>query len=381
VLFTAIEAAWERQPQARVAEQRRAEFAARERAAQSMFRDAPAVSLENWSDRWTMREGFAKYAGEFAMPLWLPGERAQTKEALASERRYFEAVVLATKLRTAGEVREAYWAVRLAQVDVELAALRDREARALADDLERRLKAGVIARTDAQTGRIQVQLAQSALAQAQSLLFRALRGFEQLTGFSQLPELASAAALETLDPSAQSAALHPGLQALESAVDAARANLKLQGIANRDVPELGVGAFRERSRSISPFENIVTLRVRIPLSTEQRNAPRIAAASVVLGDAQANLQFEQTRLAAERSSTQRELASAREVLALAQSRRVLALDNQRLIARAFDLGEADLPTRLRAQNEFLDAELALRRAELEQQRAISRVNQAFGLLP
>lgn len=384
-LHEAVESAWLRQPQARAAAMRLAELDARGQAAESFSRNAPAVTVENWSDRWAKAEGFAKYAGEFAFPLWLPGERERTRASIAADRGYVEAVIAATKLRVAGEVREAFWAAQLAQQEVEVALLRRDEALRLSDDLQRRLRAGVVARVDAQAALAQVQLAEAALSTAQAAAFRTLRVFEQLTGLRQLPafrgEVEPRSVPGTTTGDAVSVGAHPGLNAAQRLVEAARASLNLVATTNRDGPEIGVGMFRERSRAVNPFENIVTLRLRIPFATESRNAPRVAAANVALMEAEAQADLERERLLAELASAEREAQSAAANVGLAQSRRDLATDNRRLTVRAFDLGEADFPTRLRAQTEFFDAELAARRAATELQRARSRVAQAQGWMP
>ena len=46
-----------------------------------------------------------------------------------------------------------------------------------------------------------------------------------------------------------------------------------------------------------------------------------------------------------------------------------------------DITAANLPTRLRADNERFDAELAHAKARVETLRAIAKLNQAFGILP
>ena len=66
---------------------------------------------------------------------------------------------------------------------------------------------------------------------------------------------------------------------------------------------------------------------------------------------------------------------------LTEARFTLAADTQRLLAKAFALGELDLISRLRAENERFEAELNFTRAGLEATRAISRLNQALGVLP
>lgn len=385
VLKDAASAAWSRQPQFQVAEQRRLEFAVRLRATEALTRDAPAVTIENWSDRWTMRDGFAKYAGEFALPLWLPGERAQTKASIIAEKAYFEAVVQATQLRVAGEVREAFWAVSAARIERSVAQLRLDEAQRLYADLERRLRAGVSARTDAQSALSQVQLARGALASAEQAVFRAERTFAQLTGMP--PPQAPFKAPPAGPPASMNGSVgtapaeHPALTATRLAEASARSALRLAAMTNRDTPELGIGAFRERSTSRSPFENIVTLRLRIPLATESRNAPRIAQANTMLIEALSQSQFEQSRLQSELEIAQREFDFSATPLEAAERRLALALDNDSLVAKAFALGEVDFATRLRIQIERIDAELMLNRASLERQRAASRLLQAQGLLP
>ena len=98
-------------------------------------------------------------------------------------------------------------------------------------------------------------------------------------------------------------------------------------------------------------------------------------------EAQAAFGLERARLAAEREAARRELGQAREVMRLSEARFVLAADTQQLLAKAFALGELDLIARLRAENERFEAELNFTRAKLEAARAVSRLNQAQGVLP
>jgi len=59
----------------------------------------------------------------------------------------------------------------------------------------------------------------------------------------------------------------------------------------------------------------------------------------------------------------------------------LSTEVQALVAKAYRLGESDLPTRLRADSEKFEADLSLARARVGLQRAVSQLNQALGLLP
>ena len=122
---------------------------------------------------------------------------------------------------------------------------------------------------------------------------------------------------------------------------------------------------REREQFGTAYDNSVRVAVRIPLAAQSRNAPRMTAANAELIEAQARLVLEQDRLQAEIDAAQAELTQARAVEALAEERFRLAADTQGLHDKAFRLGELDLPSRLRSENERFDAELALSRARLE----------------
>jgi cobalt-zinc-cadmium efflux system outer membrane protein len=149
----------------------------------------------------------------------------------------------------------------------------------------------------------------------------------------------------------------------------------------RDPPEVTLGVQREREMLDEPATNALFLRLRIPFATAARNRPRIAAANVEVIEARATYELERRRIEAEVEAARREYEYASSAIALAERRFALATDTQRLSARGFTLGEFDLVTRLRAENERFDAELALQRARHEASRAASKLNQAYGILP
>jgi cobalt-zinc-cadmium efflux system outer membrane protein len=73
-------------------------------------------------------------------------------------------------------------------------------------------------------------------------------------------------------------------------------------------------------------------------------------------------------------------AAERQFALAAQSSR-LATDNLRLAERAFALGETDLPTLLRVRAASWDADANLERRRFARAGAVSRWNQAIGVLP
>jgi cobalt-zinc-cadmium efflux system outer membrane protein len=375
-LKEAVEAAWSRQPEARALHARRDEAAARRDAASSLFPGAPSIGLSQRTDRFNQNRGERETEAEIAVPLWMPGTRSAARRLAEAETGQLDARTLASRLKIAGEVREAYWQARFAQNDRDLALRKLREASLLLEDVERRFNAGDLARADFNQARVAERLAQALKAEAETRVLRSQKLFAALTGLSQLPE-----AGEPLPDARQLPAIHPLLAFSNTAVDVGQARLAQASAERRDPPELAVGFVRERAAAGDAYDNSVRLAVRIPLSTQSRNAPRITAANAELIEAEATLLLERERIQADAETARAEFEQAKAVQALAEERYRLASDTQELYAKAFRLGELDLPTRLRSENDRYEAEQALTRAQLEAGRAISRLNQALGLIP
>jgi len=375
-LRDAVEAAWMRQPLAQARPARAEEFAARRDAAQAVFPEPPSLVVGNRDDRLHRDQGARELSASIALPLWLPGEQGRQGAIVGAERDQYDAALGAAKLKIAGEVRDAYWQVRLGENELALAQRKVDEAAALAADVERRVMAGDLARVDLNQAQAAERLARAALAEAGIKTFRATQGFNVLTGLSRLP-----GGEETLVAQAVSINDHPLLAPLQRAVATTQAKLNLATQSLRNNPELELGLRRERGLFDEPYSHSLEVRFRLPFATDARNKPRIAAANGEMIEAHAAYNLERARLAAETEAARRELEQARTVVQLTQARFAFAADTQRLLAKAFALGELDLISRLRAENERFEAELSFTRAVLEASRAVSRLNQVQGLLP
>lgn len=404
-LADALAAAWQRHPAARALSARLDAFAAREDAAASLLAESPSLAASNRSDKLNRNAGVAEWDVSLALPLWLPGYQSRTLALVESERDAFAALVDQARWRLAGEVREAYWLARLAENERIVANRRAEDAARLSEDVRRRVAAGELAPMDLNQARGAEQAALAAQADGEARAHRARLAFSALTGLGVLPEESAAResavstpALAPAAPSTASAPLaaddagfdapldgreaaHPALSPLVRAIEAARSRLALARGNVRDAPELTVGVRRERDSFDGPWLNSATVGVRIPLSTGARNRPRIAAASAELTEAEATLPLERARLAAEQDASAREVEQSAVALARAEQRLALAVETQREYARAFQLGNIDLPQRLRIEFDRFDAELAAARARIEAARAVARHNQSLGLLP
>ncbi len=185
-LRAAVEAAWMRQPLAQARLARAEEFAARRDAAQVLFPEPPSLVIGSSDERLDRDRGAREMRAGIAFPLWLPGEQARQTAIVGAERNQYAATLTAAKLRVAGEVRDAYWQVRLAESELALARRKVEEAVVLAADVERRVKAGDLARVDLNQAQAAERLARAALAEAGIKTFRARQGFNVLTGLTVL---------------------------------------------------------------------------------------------------------------------------------------------------------------------------------------------------
>ena len=375
-LRDAVERAWERQPSAQAQSFRSAELAARLKAANAWVPAPPSIGLSERSDRLNRNGGAREVEAELSVPLWLPGQRQRESTLAAAEQDLQRDAQGSAKWKLAGEVRETYWQARAADAERVAAVRRLADAVALTADVERRFKAGDLARTDFNQAKGAEHAARSAANEAETRTARALLMFTALTGMETLP-VGDEAPAANAPPLAE----HPALRQLDRAALAADARVRLATDTRRDNPELTLAVRRERSSNTEAYGGSVTLGIRIPLSTDARNEPKIAAANAEFIEARTAYARLQDQLAAELLASQREVLQARTALALAEERQRLAAENEQLLGKAFSLGEIDLATRLRAAAERYAADADTTRSRVDAGRAVTRLNQAYGVLP
>ncbi len=370
-LREAVEAAWQLSPQARALASRQAELDARSRAAGHFLAGPPTVSIAHKSGRGAAN-GAQETEAEISAPLWQPRLRSATASQVDADRAALAAQTASARLKIAAEARELAAVAALAEAQLELANRKVSETQALASDTERRVKAGESARVDSLRAQSALRDAEAAKASAEGALARAKANWRALTGLLRVA---------SLDEPAVSERVHPLTQAAEALARAARSKLEVSEADRRDPMEVGVAIVRERPGGGAPTESGVRLSLRVPLGGDIRNGARIAAARAELDAAEAELDASTRQAVSEREAATAELEAAHRSERLASERERLAREAQELIAKSHRLGETDLPTRLRADAERFEAELARARAAIEARRALSKLNQANGAMP
>lgn len=374
----AVDAAWQRLPASRAAEARGELAEARRQAADSWLPAPPTLTIGERSDRYNRDTGAREYETELGLPLWLPGQREAHRQAAAGDAGEQRAQLAALRLALAGELRELAWSLREAEAGLAQANIRLDTARRLADDVERRVRAGDLARVDLNLAHSERAEAAADAAQADLALGELQNRWLTLTGMPQLP----APLLESVPAGAPPAAdEHPALRQRSAAVEAARAQLAVVRETTREAPEFAIRGRRERDAAGEAYAGSVGFALKIPFASEARNAPRLAEANGRLIGAEAELAAERRRLHGESAQQRAALATAERRRALAEEAQQSAADNLRLYEKSFALGELDLATLLRARAAAHKAETFALRSAADYGRAVARLKQNLGILP
>jgi len=380
-----FEVAWARQPEALSLSKQQEAAQARRDSADGWFVEPPALEVAGKTDQLDSNRGSREYEIGIAVPIWLPGERSTAAALATAEMDATASRARAAQLRTAAAVRTAYWDWQRARIDVALAREGLANARELAADVGRRVKAGDLARADQHQADGAQATAEAAVAEAESALADAAQQLRTHTGiapglsFDELPTPEPTPAAATSTDILET--VHPAVAELRDRVDVARRTMTLASVQSRANPELSVATTRERGASGESWEQTVTVGLRIPFGSASRSRSRVASASAQAIEAEAQFQLERERLLAETDMARLRVESAKQQAAAAERRARLAQESRGFFQKAFRLGEADLPTRLRIEFESAESERKFARARIDLAAAISAQRQALGLLP
>ena len=379
-----FEQAWQLQPEARALPLRRQAAQAQRSSADAWTPEPAALELESKTDRVGSRQGEREYTVGLALPLWLPGERARRAALGDAELQAVHSAAQAAQLQLAGRVRDAWWQWQRACGELTLAQDQEGSAKTLEADVARRLAAGDMARSDHYQAQAGVAQAQAAVAQAQGGCVAARTALTALGGNPELPAVGDSLGMESTPALGQAPGVppeHPTLAEGERQAALARRQAELIAVQTRANPELTLSAASARGQAGESYQQSVTLGVRLPLGAGVRAQAREAAALAQALEADTRVQRERERLAADIQSAQAQAgAAAAQEQAMARNAE-LARATRGFVAKAFSLGEADWPTRLRVEQDAQLAERQWQRARVDAAAATSTLRQALGLLP
>lgn len=373
----ALDQAWSRHPRAVAAAALQDEADARSEAARRLTPGPASLSLGGTSDRFHGNQGQREWEAELAMPLWLPGQRAIQATEAAGAQAEVAAQRALVRLQLAGEVRTAWWTLASARQAAALAARRLESSQALLADVQRRHRAGELARIDANLAHGELLAAQGTLADAEASVQQAERDYLMLTGHQAPQQLNSEQATDRQAPPPD----HPLLDAARASVERARARLQWASASRRAPPELALRMVRDRGAAGLPYNHTVGIKLTLPLSSSPQVRQAEAAALAALNEAEAEQEQTQRRLALATDRARSELQTAAQQLARAGERLALDTDTLRLAEKSFALGETSLATLLRARTAALESEALVGQQQIALAAARSRWNQTIGELP
>lgn len=376
-LTTLFDRAWAQQPEAQSAALRRESAQAARSGASSWTAEPAALELQAKTDRPGSNQGSREYEVGVALPLWLPGERARKAALGDAEIKAVDSRRLAAQLQLAATVREAWWALQRAQTELGLAQDRLQNAERLAADVARRFKAGDMSRADQSQADGAVAQAEAAVAEAMGARDAAQAALAVWGGGAELADGAEPEAV----PGAGLPADHPAVADWQDQAEVARRAADLAAVQTRANPELTVAATRGREQSGERYLQTFTVGVRVPLGGGDRARAREAAARADALDAEVRARVEQDRLAADVAAASARVKAAQAQREAMARHAALARDARGFVDKAFRLGEADWPTRLRVELDAVQAERQLARARIDAAAAVSTLRQALGLLP
>lgn len=372
-----VSAAAARNPGIELAEAERGIADALQRKAEQPFADAPSANLKYQTDAIGSDLGYREWEGGVDLPLWLPGQSDRYAREAERRRAVSDSIDDARRLELAGEVRERLWKLVIARSEVEQNRSALEVARGLLNDVQRRVEAGELPRSDRLLAHKELLLREESLQRAGLQATEAERLFNRYTGLDAPSEpLREAPPAEVaLSPE------HPRLRLAQRRLERARAHRERISGERRRGPNLWLGGKSARAATGADYESAIGVELSVAFGSGPHTAPALAEAEAEL--TRARVEHSDTRRMLEDALTRARLGLERADAALDQTerRRALAEESLKLSRRAFDLGETDLVRLLQAQADALSARHDYEIRRLEYGQALARLNQALGVLP
>ncbi|MFH1814248.1 MAG: TolC family protein [Pseudomonadota bacterium] len=374
-LAGALDAAWQRAVVAREVTGQARVASANLAASGSLWAAPPSIELSQRENRLLRDTGHRETEVGLVWPVWLPGQRDARRNSALAEVALAEVSAQVARLRLAGELRDLAWLGVARRAEVELARTHVARLDALSADVDRRVQAGELARTDALAAQADAVSAGTSLREALQALAAAESRWTLLTGmpWPHSPDESPGSGIKP-DP-------HPELVEAQSALELVSRRLESVNLTRRDAPEVTLRYRHDEPGSGLTSADSIGVKLRIPLDTDDRNLARDAAAVADLERARIHLERTRDRITAEQALAEHVLRTTEATLAEETTRAALLAERAALLDKAFRAGEGDLPELLRVRSAATRAQLDVARQQAALGLARARVNQSLGLLP
>lgn len=374
-LQQAVESAWQRAPAARTLEARQDEVIAARDNARSWLAASPTLGLSQRTDKGASERGGRESEISVASPIWLPGQKRAREALAARSSEELAAQIGATRLAVAGLVRNRMWEAAAAEVRLQEKQDHLHHLEGFLDEVQRRVKAGDLARSDGLLALQEVLAARIDVANARTAAAEALARYRVTTGLPRLPPLEPEPLQDTAVRS------NPRLAAAQAAEGRARAALRLAAATRAAPPTLAVSVRREDERDLRAPVDSIGVALQIPLGSAARNRPVETQAHTAIATAAAEAAEAQAGADAEVEIAKERLANARAALEVADARASALHEHTALFEKAFRAGERGLAELLRSRALTHEADVAVAQQKVALGLAHAQLNQALGILP
>lgn len=349
---------------------------ARKIMANSWLPQAPSVGFSHQNDALLSNRDEREWQAQVQIPIWLPGQRqargqvaSLADDSLSQDRAGLQQLA-------ADLLRNAVWEIAMRRNDVGLVENRRNTMRSIAEDVQKRFKAGEVARLDVMQAEQETLQAERQRVTAHAELMHAQFRYQQLTGLNEMP-----ARLEEPLSTREDYADSPYWQAAQARLKLAEGQRDLTMIEQRQNPQLTLSTRTIQGGFDYAYNASMGVAINIPLQSEVQRAPLLANAEQNIGDARTQLETLRRQLENNLHEAEHNLHVSRQELTLIQQQQAIASENASLARKAYRLGELDLNQLLRLQLLAFEAERSLSSQQLQVQWNIARYNQAVGVLP
>ena len=349
----------------------RDQVAAQRRAVRGPFVGPPVVS----GDLEFGRRGLAAQEVGVSAGFRWPGEGRAARLAATRSGAVIDATLDDARLRVAGQVRNAWWALASAQAVIAVergqAGIADQEVASVT----RLVSAGVQARRDLLLAQAERAAVLARLSASELDYVGAQAAYEALAGPApaRFPAEVRATGVEIDE--------HPEVRAAYARAAAAEARATTLRYGSRPRIEGRVGVRRERAEDRDAYANALRVGVGVPIGRDFIAVAESAGARSDALRATAEAALVRRRLIAERAAGERRLEVSQRALREAQSRREALAQALALTELGRREGEIGYIEALRARQTLALAARDLAVAEVAASAAISTFNQAQGVLP
>ena len=374
-LKQALESAWQRAPAARTLDARQAEASAARDIARSWIASSPTLGVYQRADQGSSERDQRESEISVSSSFFLPRQKSAREALAARSTEEIAAHLGATRLAIAGLVRNRMWEAAAAQVRLEERQDHLEHLEGLRDEVQQRVKAGDLARSDGLLAEQEVLASRIAVSEARTAALEALARYRVVTGMPHLP------ALEPEPLSQSEVPASPRLAAAQASEQRARAALRLATVSRSAPPTIALSVRREDERLLQKPVNSIGLALQIPIGTAARNRAVEAQAHTAIATAAAEAAEVRAHADAEVEIAKERLANVRAALETATARATALHEHTALFEKAFRQGEKGLADLLRSRALTHEADVVVAQQKVALGLAHAQLNQALGILP